>query len=118
MANNDVIISDMGKIAPSQHKVNDDFELARLNLMDTIQQTSETIATVMQLADQSQAPRFYEVLNGLFKTNIEANEKLLDIQKKIADLNKQEGNKPAANITNNNLVLTTEEVRKMLMGGQ
>jgi hypothetical protein len=116
MSNTDMIIAELGKVAPSQHKVNDDFEFARQNLIDILTHTNATIAEVQQLADQSQAPKFYEILNQLYKQAADSNEKLLILQERIANLNKSEGNKPppAQNITNN-LVMTTEQVRQMIM---
>jgi hypothetical protein len=113
---NDLVSTMMNTaLAPSQGLVNQDFELVRRNLIDRISDINNTIAEVNQLATQSQSPRFYEILSHLYKTASEVNETLLDVQKKIADLNKQEGNKPAQNITHNNLIMTTEELRRLIL---
>ncbi|SRR6266704_183917 len=101
-------------LAPSQGKVNEDFELVRRNLIDEITEINSTIVQVRQLADQSQAPRFYEILGNLYKTAADINGQLLDAQKKIADLNKQEGNKPPTQHVTNNLIMTTEELRRLI----
>ena len=101
-------------LAPSQGKVNEDFELVRQNLIDEITEINSTIVQVRQLADQSQAPRFYEILGNLYKTAADINGQLLDAQKKIADLNKQEGNKPPTQHVTNNLIMTTEELRRLI----
>jgi hypothetical protein len=113
--NNDLVTTMMDNaLAPSQGLVNQDFELVRRNLIDEITEINSTIVQVRQLADQSQSARFYEILSHLYKTASEINETLLDAQKKIADLNKQEGNKPSQNITNN-LIMTTEELRRLIL---
>ena len=114
MANDVVNMIMNNALAPSQGLVNQDFELVRQNILEEITEINSTIVQVRQLADQSQAPRFYEILGNLYKTASDINGQLLDVQKKIADLNKQEGNKPAQNITNN-LIMTTEELRRLII---
>ena len=93
-------------------RVNDDFNFARENLLEIITNGNEAIATIMQLADQSQSPRFYEVLAKLMATVSDANEKLLEIQKRIRDINKSETNKTQT--IQNTLIITTDELQKML----
>lgn len=109
--------NDLVTVKPgSQARVNDDFELARTNLMDTIANAQEAIATVMQLADQSQSPRFYEVLSSLLKTSVDANKELLALQKSVREVTKGESTSGGQKTINNNLIITTEELRKIIKG--
>jgi len=110
-----MIVSELGRVAPSQHKVNDDFEFARQNLMDIIINANQSISELAQLAAQAQNDKYYVALANLYRTAADANEKLLDLQEKISRLNKLEGNKPATQITHNNLIMTTEELRRLIM---
>lgn len=97
-------------------KVAEDFDLARSNLVETIANLTETIATIAALADQSQSPRFYEVLATMFKTNIDASRELLALQKQARDIRKldtQPGNTPQ-NVTNNLFVGTSNDLLRLI----
>jgi hypothetical protein len=73
----------------------------------------EALEQLIDIADQSQHPRAYEVISTLINTIVSANKDLLDLSKKkkeIAASDKKEG----PQTINNNLILTTADLQKML----
>jgi hypothetical protein len=94
-----------------------DFSLARTNLMELIQTGTVSLERLAEIASQSQHPRAFEVVSTMINTLIAANEKLLDLQVKIRELNSMDGKGPAGGpqVINNNLFVgSTQELLKTL----
>jgi len=93
-----------------------DFEMARANIHEIIQNGSYAIEKLAQIADSSQHPRAFEVLGTLMKTMLDANKDLLDIQKKIRDISSSDAptNEQAQQVTNNLFVGSTAELQKVI----
>ena len=68
----------------------------------------------MELANQSQHPRAYEVVGQLIKTLTDTNERIVDIQKKAKDILSDP--KGPDKVTNNLFVGNTSELTKLLGG--
>ena len=94
-------------------QVQNDFEYARKNMYDIIEQGHEAIAKLMELADQSQQPRAYEVVANLIKTMAETNKDLLNLTKQKRELITKE-DAPQQQVTNNLFVGSTAELQQML----
>jgi hypothetical protein len=93
----------------------DDFTLARSNIHNIIDTGSEALDKLMQIADQSQQARAYEVVAILMKNLLDANKDLLNIQKTIREIRDIE--KPTNNTTvnhNNLFVGSTAELQKVI----
>ena len=69
----------------------------------------------VDLAQQSQHPRSFEVVADLVRTLSTANKDLLDLQKKMKDLQPEE--KKNQKVTNNLFVGTTKDLTDLLEGG-
>jgi aminoglycoside phosphotransferase family enzyme len=93
-----------------------DFEAARANIHEVIQNGQEAIFKLGQIADSSQHPRAFEVLAKLMDTMLQANKDLLDLQTKIREINAVDAptNAQAKNITNNLFVGSTAELQKVI----
>jgi hypothetical protein len=93
-----------------------DFEMARANVYEVIQNGLTAIDKLSQIADQSQHPRAFEVLSGLMKTMLDANKDLLELQKKIREIDNVDSptNQDAKAVTNNLFVGSTAELQKMI----
>ena len=94
--------------------VQDDYQYARKNLYDVIDKGNEALDYLLELAKASEHPRAFEVVGQITKTLVDANNNLLDLQKKIKDLSKDE-DKPQ-NVTNALFVGSTGELQKLLKG--
>jgi len=93
-----------------------DFNIARTNIHEIIQNGTFAIEKLSQIADQSQHPRAFEVLGGLYKVMLDANKDLMDLQKKVREIQAvdEPHNQDAKSITNNLFVGSTAELQKVL----
>lgn len=93
-----------------------DFEIARANIHNMLENGQEAMVKLAQIADSSQHPRAFEVLAKLMDTMLSANEKLLDLQTKIREIDTADSpmNEKAKTINNNLFVGSTAELQKVL----
>ena len=98
-------------VLPGRERVEEDFEAARLNLLEIIETSRKAMDELALLAEQSQNDKYYAALSSLLKTYVDANERLLDIQEKIRLITKKE--KMPGNVTNN-LIITTDELQALI----
>jgi len=94
---------------------NDDYEYARGNLYKIIEKGQDALEDMIDVAKQSESPRAYEVVTNLIKTMAETNKDLLNLAKAKKELEKVD-TPEQKNITNNNLVLTSADLLKMIKG--
>ena len=83
----------------SDDKTENDFNITRKNLKELIDRGSEAIDGILKIASEGAQPRAYEVAATLIKTVAEVNTDLMDLHKKMADMDKTEVN--VNNTTNN-----------------
>ena len=94
-----------------------DYEYSRGQLYSIIEKGQETLDGVMELAQETNSPRAYEVAGQLIKNVSDATDKLLKLQKELKELN-SEDKKSTTNITNNALIVgTTAELQKLIKQG-
>jgi hypothetical protein len=93
-----------------------DFETARSNLRQVIENGNEAIFKLNEIAEQSQHPRAYEVLAKLMDSMVNANKELLQLQTKIREINISDSpmHEKAQNVTNNLFVGSTAELQKVI----
>jgi hypothetical protein len=91
-----------------------DFTVARQNIHNIIESGTQALDELLMVASQSQHPRAYEVISTLIKTLIDANKDLLTLQKNIREINASEENVATPRTINNNLIVTTAELTKMI----
>jgi len=96
-----------------QTTTEEDFDYARANLKDVIDRGNGALEQLIDIADQSQHPRAYEVISTLMNTIVSANKDLLDLSKKKKDIMASD-KKDGPQTINNNLILTTADLQKML----
>ena len=92
---------------------NQDYEYTRGNLYSLIEKGQEAMNGILEVAQETDSPRAYEVAGQLIKSVGDTTDKLLDLQKKMKDLGEDKG-KPT-NITNNAIFVgSTAELQKAL----
>ena len=109
-----------GEVVPvDEPKVNpemeNDFKYAWEYIYNIIERGSDALNGIVDLAQQSQHPRSFEVVADLVRTLSTANKDLLDLQKKMKDLQPEE--KKNQKVTNNLFVGTTKDLTDLLEGG-
>ena len=97
-----------------------DYEYTRANLYNLIDKAQEAISDVLDLARESNHPRAYEVAGNFIKQTADMTDKLIDLQKKIKDLDKVDKKTAAinGNVTNNMFFGTTADLQLMLKRGK
>ena len=97
--------------------VGKDYEYTRANLYSLVEKGQEALNGIMELAAESDSPRAYEVAGQILKSVGDNTDKLLDLQKKLKDLEEETG-KPIGNVTNNAVFVgSTTELQKLLKKG-
>ena len=97
----------------SDETVDNDFKYARENLYNIIERGSDALNTLVDVANQSQHPRAFEVVGQLVKTLSDTNKDLLELQKKVKVIKKDIPDQPQ-NVTNALIVGNTSELQKMI----
>ena len=101
-----------------QHRdIETDYKYARENLYNAIERGSDALDELVELAKQSQSPRAFEIVGQMIKTLSDANKDLLEVQKKVKDLKKEEQKGPNS-VTNALFVGNTAELQKLLKGNK
>ena len=104
------------KVEPADdQKLENDFQYARENLYNIIERGTDALNGIVELANQSQHPRSFEVVADLVRTLSGANKDLLDIQKKMKDMDPDK-HKPQK-VENNLFIGSTKELTDLLDGG-
>ena len=94
-----------------------DYEYTRANLYSLIEKGQEAINGIMELAGEGGSPRAYEVAGQLIKSVGDVTDKLIDLQKKLKDV-EDETVKTTNNVTNNAVFVgSTSELSKLLKQG-
>jgi len=90
-----------------------DYEYSRGQLYNLVEKGQEAINGILDVAQNSDHPRAYEVAGNLIKNVADITDKLVDLQGKMKDIN-QETKKTTNNVTNAMFVGSTSELQKML----
>jgi len=98
----------------SKEDIRKDYEYTRGNLYSIIEKGQEAINGILELAQESEMPRAYEVAGQLIKSVSDATDKLMDLQKKLKDVNKEDELKGPTTVNNALFVGSTADLQKML----
>ena len=90
-----------------------DYKYQRENFYRLVEQGSNAIEGILELAKEGEHPRAYEVAGQLIKNVAEVTEKLGDLQEKMKKLKEVPNNAPKS-VTNALFVGSTAELQKML----
>ena len=107
-------IEKVEKISPTMDDVKKDYEYTRGNLYSLIEKGQEAINGILELAQESEMPRAYEVAGQLIKNVADATDKLMDLQKKLKEVEEEKQAKGPTNVTNALFVGSTAELAKLL----
>ncbi len=95
-----------------------DYEYTRAELYRLIDQGQEAVQGALEVAQESGHPRAFEVATNAMKQVADMTDKLMDLQKKVKDLDEEK--RGPSKVTNNAMFVgSTAELQKMLkqMGG-
>ena len=86
----EIVEKKIEKIKSTVDDVKKDYDYTRGNLYSIIEKGQEALNGVLELAQESEMPRAYEVAGQLIKNVADATDKLLDLQKKLKDVEAEE----------------------------
>tara|TARA_R100001082_G_scaffold98863_1_gene67342 strand:- start:91 stop:510 length:420 start_codon:yes stop_codon:yes gene_type:complete len=93
--------------------VQQDYETSRAQLHSLVMKGQEAVDGILDVARASDHPRAYEVAGQLIKHVADTTDKLIDLQGKMKELDKEEKKGPT-NVTNAMFVGSTADLQKML----
>ena len=98
----------------TKNDIEKDYEYTRGNLYSIIEKGQEAINGILEIAQESEMPRAYEVAGQLIKSVSDATDKLLDLQQKLKDVNEEKEAKGPNNVTNALFVGSTADLAKLI----
>ena len=117
----EIVSSEPEKVKPVQKEVDaiksdtrKDYEYTRGNLYSLIEKGQEAVNGILELAQETEQARAYEVAGQLIKSVADATDKLLDLQKKLKDVEEESSSKGPTNVTNALFVGSTADLAKLL----
>lgn len=100
---------------PKKNDTTKDYEYARGNFYSIVEKGQEALNGALELAQETESARAYEVAGQLIKSVSDAADKLIDLQKKMKDIEADSVTNNTTNVTNNAVFLgTTAELSKLL----
>ena len=102
------------KIKSTTEDIKRDYEYTRGNLYSIIEKGQEAIDGILELAQESEMPRAYEVAGQLIKNVADATDKLLTLQQKLKDVQEEKESKGPTTVNNALFVGSTAELQKLL----
>ena len=95
-----------------------DYEYTRANLYSLVEKGQEALNGILEVAGEGGSARAYEVAGQIIKSVADTTYKLVDLQKKVKDIEDDSDKPKASNVTNNALFVgSTSELSKMLKQG-
>jgi hypothetical protein len=109
----EAVIEKIEKISIAVDDIKKDYDYTRGNLYSLIEKGQEAINGILELAQESEMPRAYEVAGQLIKNVADATDKLMDLQKKLKDI-EEEKQKGPTTVNNALFVGSTADLAKFL----
>ena len=111
------IKQELPNVVLKKNDVEKDYKYTRGQLYSLIEKGQEAINGIMEVAGESASPRAYEVAGQLIKSVADSTDKLMDLQKKMKDID-EDSTKTQNTVTNNALFVgSTSELSKLLKQG-
>jgi len=92
----------------------DAYEQSKSNLQDIIEQGKDAMKEILQIAKAGQHPRAFEVYGTLLKNMVEANDRLLKMQKEMREMDGKKKDNGDTKIDKAIFVGSTAELSKIL----
>ena len=109
-----VVEKKIENIRSQSEDIKKDYEYTRGNLYSIIEKGQEAINGILELAQESEMPRAYEVAGQLIKNVADATDKLLTLQQKLKDVSEEKDLKGPTTVNNALFVGSTAELQKLL----
>lgn len=101
-------------LTATRDQLKKDYEYTRGNLYSLIEKGQEAVDGILELAQESDQPRAYEVAGQLIKHVGDVADKLLDLQKKVNEIENPKKEKQVTTTNNTMFVGSTADLAKFL----
>jgi len=102
----------------TKEQLKKDYEYTRGNLYSLIEKGQEAVDGILELAQESDQPRAFEVAGQLIKHVGDVADKLIDLQKKVNDIEAPTKTKEVTTTNNTMFVGSTTDLAKFLKAQQ
>jgi hypothetical protein len=100
---------------PDFKRLESDISYVFAVLSQTIEKSKEALDGALELAQETDSSRAYEVVGQLVKQTVDSAEKIIDMHKKLKDIKQDKDRGPSSVTTNNSVFIgTTAEALKLL----
>jgi hypothetical protein len=100
-------------MSDSNDNVKSDYEYSRDTYYELIEKGREAMDLMIEVARESEHPRAFEVLSNMIKNVSDVNDKLMDLNKKNKDINRED-TKEVGGTTNNLFIGSTTDLQRLL----
>ena len=97
----------------SKNDIKKDYEYTRGNLYSLIEKGQEAINGILELAQETEQARAYEVAGQLIKNVADATDKLMELQKKLKDVEEEKQVRGPSTVNNALFVGSTADLAKI-----
>jgi hypothetical protein len=94
--------------------VRQDYEMSRAQLHSLVMKGQEAVDGILDVARASDHPRAYEVAGQLIKHVADTADKLIDLQKKMKELDAEDKKSSPSTVNNTMFIGSTADLQKML----
>lgn len=113
----EIVVSDETDAKRKELDKKADYAEVRSNLKDIISNGMSAIDGILEVANEGDSPRAYEVVSQLIKSVTEANKDLMGLHQQMKELNREtpESTKRASSITNNSIFVgSTKDLQRLV----
>ena len=100
-------------MADEENNLKNDYDYSRETYYELIEKGKDALENMIEVARESEHPRAYEVLSGMIKNVSDVNDRLMDLNKKQKEINREEV-KQVSSTTNNVFLGSTSDLQKLL----
>ena len=111
------VSKDTKPVKSASDDIEKDYDYTRANLYSLIEKGQESLNGIMELAGESASPRAYEVAGQIIKSVADTTDKLMELQKKVKEVDEEKAKGPSTVTNNAVFVGSTSDLSKMLKDG-
>lgn len=110
----EVVTSDADIVVDTKDQLDKDYEYSRKQIYDLIEKGQKAITGIMDVASQTDHPRAYEVAFQGIKNVSELADKLMDVHKKLKEVEEEKVQKGPSTVNNSVFFGSTADLQKFI----
>tara|TARA_B110000285_G_scaffold21110_1_gene20451 strand:+ start:4189 stop:4593 length:405 start_codon:yes stop_codon:yes gene_type:complete len=94
--------------------VKGDYDYSRKTYYELIEKGKESLELAMRIAEETEHPRAIEVLAGMLKNVSDVNDRLMELNRKLKNIKREDPKSINNHTTNNVMIASTADLQKLL----